>query len=360
MATSRFHLRCLFPIVGYSVLVSQFLAAVASHAAEAQSKPVQVLLDTDPGADDVFALLWLQALARQGLAEIVAVTTVEGNVNAQYTFTNAGQALVLGGFEDVEVGRSVVARSQTEDAAHIHGADGMGNLSSTLPEPRHQLSDARRADQIIIDKLEAAPGEVTLVAVGPLTNLAAAEERSPGILAKAKEIVVMGGAFRQRGNVTSHAEFNIHYDPEAAEKVIASRDDIVVIPLDVTQQITLTGEHARAMYQSVPDSPVMQLVLKLCAFMTKTSLSYRDTEGVHGFHVHDAATLAYLFYPETLLLRRARIGVETQGRLTRGQTVFDDRHVAKAAANAWVAMKVDAVSLLAIMAEDLKALCMAP
>ncbi len=170
----------------------------------------------------------------------------------------------------------------------------------------------------------------------------------------------MGGAFLQRGNVTSHAEFNIHYDPEAAEKVFASRDDIVVVPLDVTQKITLTMEHAREIRASVEsDCRVANLIVDLCEFMTKTSLSYRDTEGVRGFHVHDAATLAYLFYPETLLLRRARIRVETRGKWTRGQTVFDDRHVAKTSANAWVAMQVDTVNLLSIMAEDLKTLCAA-
>jgi inosine-uridine nucleoside N-ribohydrolase len=298
--------------------------------------------------------LWLQSLAKQGLVEIVAVTTVDGNVPNRFTFANASKTLALGGFGHVEVGRGVAVRGQAEDAAHIHGTDGMGNLSQTLPAPKHQLSEARCADDIIIDKLNTAPGEIVLIAVGPLTNLAAAEEKSPGVLTKAKELVIMGGAFRRRGNITSHAEFNIHCDPEAARTVFASRDDIVVLPLDVTQDVTFTAEHAGAVRQTSAQSRIGNFIVDLCHFMSKTSLKYRGTEGIRGFHVHDAATLAYLFYPETLLLRRAKVRVETRGEWTRGQTLFDDRHGAKTGSNAWVAMQVDAANLLAILVEDLK------
>jgi inosine-uridine nucleoside N-ribohydrolase len=300
--------------------------------------------------------LWLQSLAKQGFAEIVAVTTVDGNVENRFTFANASKTLDLGGFGHVEVGRGARMREPAEDAAHIHGADGMGGLAKTLPAAKRQLSQARDADDIIIDKLRGAPDEITLVAIGPLTNLAAAEKKRPGILAKAKEVVVMGGAFRRKGNITSHAEFNIHYDPDAARKVFSARDDLVVLPLDVTQQVTLTTEHAGAISRAAPESPIGQFMVALCKFMSKTSMSYRATKGVRGFHVHDAATLAYLFYPETLMLRRARVRVETRGEWTRGQTVFDDRHLAKTGANAWVAMQVDSLNLLAVLAEDLKVL----
>jgi inosine-uridine nucleoside N-ribohydrolase len=318
--------------------------------------PRKILLDTDPGGDDAVALLWLQSLAKQGVAEIVAVTTVGGNVHERYTFANASKMLTLGGFGSIEVGRSSPLAAPSDDASHIHGTDGMGNLSHTLPPAKHDLDDARFSHDVIIENLGAAPGEVTLVAVGPLTNLAAAEKKSPGILAKAREIVVMGGAFRCRGNVTSHAEFNVHYDPEAAQKVFAARDDIVVLPLDVTQQITFTAELADAISRAEPTSEIGHFLVKLTQFMSKTSMSFRATKGVRGFHVHDAATLAYLFYPETLSLRRAGVRVETQGEWTRGQTLFDDRHGPKPQANAWVALQVDDVNFLAILAEDLKVL----
>jgi inosine-uridine nucleoside N-ribohydrolase len=317
----------------------------------------KILFDTDPGGDDAFALLWLQSLAKQGHAEIVAVTTVAGNVDGQHTFANACRILALGGFGEVEVGRSATTEPQAQDAAYIHGADGIGNLSRTLPEPRQRLSAARVAAEVIIEKLNAAPGEITLVAVGPLTNLAEAEAKCPGILAKAKEIVVMGGAFQHRGNVAPRAEFNIHCDPEAAAKVFASRDDVVVLPLDVTTRIGFTKTLAESICQAAPDHAIARLIVDLSRFLTKTTMGYRDTEGVAGFHVHDAATLAYLFYPETLLLRRGQVCVEIRGQWTRGQTVLDERHGAKPTANAWVARQVDATNLLAVLVEDFRLLC---
>jgi inosine-uridine nucleoside N-ribohydrolase len=322
----------------------------------ASSRQRRILLDTDPGGDDIFCLLWLESLARQGLAEIVAVTTVAGNVTSEQTFANASRVLALGGFEEVEVGRAAPGPEGSVDAAHIHGPDGMGNLSESLGAPVHEVTEARASPDIIIEKLEASPGEITLVAVGPLTNLAAAESQSPGILEKAREIVIMGGAFRRKGNVTPVAEFNIGFDPEAAERVFSSRDDIVVLPLDVTEQVTFTLERARTVHQAAPDSRLGGFIADLCGFLSTTSLGYKAVEGVRGFHVHDATTLAYLLYPETLMLRRARVRIETQGQWTRGQTLFDDRHTPKTEANAWVALEVDAVNLLAILSQDLEVL----
>lgn len=346
----------------------------------------KIIIDTDPGGDDCFALLWLMSLAKQGWAEAIAVTTAAGNVGARYTFTNASKILALGGFDRVEVGRASkqisvlahesardaarndtqdesaqditgdIAQDAAKDAAHIHGADGMGNLAETLPEVPRPFDAARYSDDIIIEKLDAAPGEITLVAIAPLTNLAAAEAKSPGILRKAKELVILAGAFQCRGNIATHAEFNIFSDPEAAEKVLNSRDDIVILPLDITHQLVFTPEMAESIVQTNQHSDIAKLIVSLCQFMTATNLRYRDTDGKNGFLVHDAATLAYLFYPETLLLRRARVVVETLGHYTRGQTLFDDRHLPKTTANAWVALQVDADNLLAVLVEDLKLL----
>jgi len=335
------------------------LTALATQAGDTPDKrpPIKILLDTDPGGDDVFALLWLQSLAKQRVAEIVAVTTVEGNVQSKYTFANASKILTLGGFDAVEVGRSVPLKERKcKGAPHIHGADGMGNLSQTLPKPPHNFDEARRADDIIIEKLKTAPGEITLVAIGPLTNLAAAEEKSPGILAKAKEVVIMGGAFHRRGNISSHAEFNIYCNPEAAAKVFASRDDIVVMPLDITHQILFGKAQANAILAVAPQSELALFINQLSEFMFKTAQMFRATDGKIRFIVHDASTLAYLFYPETLQFRRAQVRVETQGLYSTGQTLFDDRHGAKTGANAWVALDVDETNLLAILTEDFKAL----
>lgn len=322
-----------------------------------QAQKPKIILDTDPGGDDCLALLWLQSLAKQGLAEIVAVTTARGNVSAKHTFLGASKLLQLGGFKSVEVGRAVTGSLAVDigDAIHIHGADGMGNLSHTLAPASHSFEVARASDEILIEKLQEMPGEITIVAIAPLTNLAAAEQKSPGILNCAKEIVIMGGAFQTHGNVTSEAEFNIAFDPEAAQIVLASRHDLAIVPLDVTHHLIFTPQMAKSIQSVKPESPIASFIVSLCEFMTATSLAYRETQGVSGFLVHDASTIAYLFYPETLMFQRARVAIETQGTWTRGKTLLDRRHV-PIPGNTWVALQVDSVSLLAVMVEDLKCL----
>lgn len=317
----------------------------------------KIILDTDPGGDDIFAFLWLLGLVKQGLAELVAVTSADGNVAAKRTFSSASQILNLAGFPHIKVGRGVPIKGEAvEDAAHIHGSDGMGNLSHTLPAATHTFEKARYSDEIIIDELNAAPGEITIVAIAPLTNLAAAETKSPGILKKAKEIVIMGGAFFCPGNVTPHAEFNIWFNAEAAQIVFDSRDDIVVMPLDVTRHLIFTRDMVQAVSQANSESKLAQFLIALCEFMIGTALSYRETARIPGFLVHDAATLGYLFYPETLMLRRAKVRVETKGEWTKGQTLIDSRLAAKTGANAWVALQVDESKFFTSFVEDLKQL----
>lgn len=320
------------------------------------SKPLKIIVDTDPGGDDTFALLWLMSLAKKGLAEIVAITTADGNVRPNYTFASASKILSLGGFDRVLLGRGIPHESSIGDAAHIHGVDGMGNLSPTLPASPHKFAEAPYSDEIIIDKLRAEPGEITLVTIAPLTNLAAAETKQPGILKQAKQIVTMAGAFNCRGNVTPVAEFNIAYNPEAAATFFAAREEIAVIPLDVTHKLIFTDKMADEIAQVNPEHDIAKFIHALAEFMIKTNLGYRETHGIKGFLVHDAATMAYLFYPETLLLRRAQVRIETKGEWTRGKTVMDDRHIPKTEPNAFVALQVDAANLLSILVEDLKSL----
>ncbi|BAU13586.1 inosine-uridine preferring nucleoside hydrolase superfamily protein [Leptolyngbya sp. NIES-3755] len=320
----------------------------------------KIILDTDPGGDDIFALLWLQSLVKQELAELIAVTTAGGNVSIEKTFSSASRVLSLGGLEEVEVGRGVTIAHSPDDASHIHGSDGMGNLSSQLPAPVHRYETARYSDEILIDRLNAMPGEITVIAIAPLTNLAAAEKKHPGILGKAKEIIIMGGAFHCPGNVTPHAEFNLWFDPEAAEIVLNSRNDLVITSLDVTRRLVFTREMGNAIAQSNPTSELSKFLTKLCEFMISTALKYRETDGASGFLVHDAATLGYLFYPETMLWRRAKVQIETQEGWTQGLTGIDDRNRAKQAANAWISTEVDAVRFFTNLIEDLKALNKGP
>ncbi|MEM9539948.1 MAG: nucleoside hydrolase [Cyanobacteria bacterium P01_E01_bin.42] len=319
--------------------------------------PVKLILDTDPGGDDIFALFWIQSLVKQGFAELVAVTTAEGNVPAEYTFNAACQILELGDLENVPVGRGVdVPIKHFSDASHIHGPDGMGNLSRTLPEVGRSFADAPVSDELLIEKLEEQPGAITIVAIAPLNNLAAAEAKKPGILTLAREIIIMGGAFQIQGNVTPCAEFNMAFNPQAAERVLNSRNDLVIVPLDVTRQLVLTRNIMEQIVQVNPQGSLSQFMKELAEFLTQSSLQCRETKGEYGFLVHDALTLAYLFYPETLRFSRARVSIETQGEFTKGQTLMDLRHTPKETANAWVAVDVDVPGFFTCLLEDLKTL----
>ncbi len=324
---------------------------------------LKVILDTDPGGDDSVAILWLQSLAQQGLLELVAVTAADGNVAAKQTFANACRLLHLVGAV-VPVGMGVAVAS-AQDASHIHGSDGMGNLSTTLPPPNPPVDPAiaPTSGDLLIELLTAQPHELSIVAIGPLTNLAAAEEKRPGVLSLAKEVVIMGGAIAYPGNATPHAEFNIWFNPTAAATVLASRADLVLIPLGVTSQLQFTQAMAQEVYQSsLPTQgkplAIAQFLLALCEFMATTARGYRETDG-SAFLVHDAATLAYLVYPQLLTFRRAHVTVETQGRLTQGQTLLDARPGPKRPANAWVATEVQVSEFFACLLHDLKSLVQA-
>ncbi|MEG4506879.1 nucleoside hydrolase [Microcoleus sp. F6_B4] len=153
-----------------------------------------------------------------------------------------------------------------------------------------------------------------------------AETKSPGILKKAKEIVMMGGAFFCSGNVTLHAEFNIWLNAEAAQTVFDSRNDIVAMPLDVTRHLIFIRDMTQAVTQANPESKLSQFSIALCEFAIGTALGYRETARIPGFLVRDAATLEYLFYPETLMLKRAKVRVETKSELTNNFT-GGTRHV---------------------------------
>jgi len=318
-------------------------------------KPTKVILDTDPGADDIFALLWLISLSLQAQVEIAAITTVGGNVPELSTFYAAHKILDLLGIKDIEVGRSSPRlHGEISDAANIHGQDGMGNLSHTLPQVEKELSQARYADEVIIDRLSQAPGEIDLVAIGPLTNLAAAEAKSPGILQQAKSIVIMGGAFECPGNVTPEAEFNIAFDAHAAAQVFASSDRIVVLPLDITSHLLLTPVMLGSITKANDQAKLAIFLDQLGQFMFATHQEHRETGGMEGCLMHDASAIAYLFYPETLWLQRARVEIETGGKFTQGKTLCDRRHFPKTNPNAFVATQVDATHLMAALVADLK------
>ncbi len=241
-----------------------------------------ILLDTDPGGDDAVALLWLASLVHQRRAELVAVTAVDGNVGPEATWRNAAGLLALAGLGSVPVGAGQRCDRARRRAAHVHGRDGLGGQAGLLAQPALSIGSSAASAHTIVDVLTGRPGEITLLAVGPLSNLAEAERLHPGVLALARDVVVMGGAFGA-GNVTPVAEFNIHFDPLSAAECVAARPDLALVPLDLTTSLLLTYDRVDAVSRGAGDTPLTRFLAGLCDFMIGAALERGTTGGIEGF-----------------------------------------------------------------------------
>ena len=285
----------------------------------------KVILDCDPGIDDAFAIAF--GCGHPGL-DLCGVTTVTGNVGLGKTTHNALAVLEFLGRADIPVAAGSPApllRPFTE-AHDVHGVTGLG--AASLPEPSGRPVAAHAVD-FLIERIAAAPGEVTLVATGPLTNIALAVRRYPPLVSQVADFVIMGGS-AGRGNMTPAAEFNIWCDPEAAAIVFAAGWRVTMAGLDVTHQALATAE--------VRDR--LSALGRLSEDLLLPALfGYHSMADAAGQPVHDVCALALVAAPGLFGCRPAHVEVETQGRLTAGMTVTDfgaDAH------NALVAMSVDA------------------
>jgi purine nucleosidase len=285
----------------------------------------KVILDCDPGIDDAFAIAF--GCGHPGL-ELCGVTTVTGNVGLGKTTHNALAVLEFLGRADIPVAAGSPApllRPFTE-AHDVHGVTGLG--AASLPAPSGGPVAAHAVD-FLIEQIAAAPGEVTLVATGPLTNIALAVRRYPPLVSQVADFVIMGGS-AGRGNMTPAAEFNIWCDPEAAAIVFAAGWQVTMAGLDVTHQALATAE--------VRDR--LSALGRLSEGLLLPALfGYHSLADAAGQPVHDVCALALVAAPALFGCQPAHVEVETQGRLTSGMTVTDfgaDAH------NALVAMSVDA------------------
>jgi len=289
----------------------------------AGAAPRKVILDCDPGIDDAFAIAF--ACGHPGL-ELCGVTTVAGNVGLDRTTSNALAVLEFLGRADVPVAAGSPA--PFGDARDVHGESGLG--AARLPAPRGRPVGAHAVD-FLIDRITAAPGEVTLVATGPLTNIALAVRRHPPLASQVADFIIMGGS-AGRGNVTPVAEFNIACDPEAAAIVFGAGWRVTMAGLDVTHQARATAE--------VRDR--LRALGRLGDELLLPGLrGYRSVAGGAGQPVHDVCAVALVVAPGLFGCQPARVEVELQGRWTSGMTVTDFGAPASAR-NALVAMSVDA------------------
>lgn len=304
----------------------------------------KIIIDTDPGQDDAAAIFL--AFGSPDEIELLGITTVAGNVPLSYTSRNALILCELCNRGDVKVfaGADRPLERPLVTAEHVHGKTGLDG--PTLPEPTLKLQPGHGVDFIIDTLRNEPPGTVTLCTLGPMTNVAMAIQKAPDIVARVRELVMMGGGFSEGGNITPAAEFNIYVDPEAAKIVIGSGIPIVMMPLDVTHQL-LTRKERVARMRAIGTPPAIAMV-EMLEFFERFDV---EKYGSDGGPLHDPTVVAYLVKPELFDGRICNVEIETQSPLTSGMTVIDWWHVTDRKRNVRVIRSVDADGFFDLLIE---------
>ena len=273
--------------------------------------PSRVIIDTDPGVDDALALLLAM---RSPELKIEGITPVAGNVPLELGLPNALRMVEIAGRADIPVaaGAKVPLLRRLVTATYAHGENGLGG--AVFPEP--QLTPiAIPAAEFIREVVRKYPGEITLITIGPLTNIATALNADPTLGSQIKGLVMMGGSL-SGGNITPAAEFNIYVDPEAARIVFQSGIPITMVGLDVTRKTSLTDDHVRAL--EAHDNPVSQAAAKIA----RNAINHNREQGfLVGPNMHDSLAVAAFLDPTLLKLKDYYVDVETAGELTAGETL---------------------------------------
>jgi purine nucleosidase len=312
--------------------------------------PKKILFDTDPGIDDACAILLALAspeLSLEGLSVVHGNSSLEqGTINALSVLelANAGHIPVAKGCELPLVQPSLLA-------PETHGETGLGYAK--LPEPRSRPI-AQHGIDFLIEKILAAPGEITLVAIAPLTNVALAIRQEPRIVEALKEIIIMGGALRHEGNTTALAEFNTYVDPHAAHIVYHAGIPTTLIPLDVTYQCILTPGDVNRLQKI--DAPITNFVAEASRFYMEFHDEYQQIEGCV---INDPLALALTFAPELCAYQELPVDVDLSGGISMGKTVADFYNYGKKSANMRVALGVRARDFIDLFVERIEKLALA-
>ena len=307
--------------------------------------PKQIIIDTDPGQDDAVAILL--ALASPEELNVLGIVAVAGNVGLHHNANNALKIVELAGKTvPVYAGCSRPMRRQLVTAEHVHGETGLNGPD--LPEPKLPLQQQHGVDYII-DTLMAAPAKtITLCTLGPLTNIAMALVKQPAIAERIAEIVMMGGAYFEVGNITPAAEFNIYVDPDAADIVLRSGVPITMLPLDVTHQVQSTPDRLKAILGL--GNKTGKAVYEMLTFSEGFDLK---KYGWTGAPLHDPTVIAYLLQPELFDGRQCNVVIETASELTVGMTVTDYWHVTDRPKNVNYQRSANAEGFYALLTERL-------
>ena len=335
--------------------------------------PVRLILDVDTGIDDSLALLYASASPE---VELVAVTCVAGNVEARQVAINTLAVLELAGRGDVEValGRETPLVRTLETTPETHGPRGLGYAE--LPPAAAGLSK-RHAVDVLIEEARRSPGELTLVTLGPLTNLAVAVLREPELPRLFRRYVLMGGAYRSPGNTAPTTEWNINVDPDAAKVVFSAWSAAraadpsvgrpIALGLDVTERAKITPEHIVALARragstpddslalargedpmlasrSVASNPIVRFVADALRFYMEFHSRY---DGFYGAFIHDPLAVAAALDPSLVRTEALAVDIELGGTLTTGETVTDWRRIWGREPNIDVAVEADATEFLA-------------
>ncbi|SFS08305.1 nucleoside hydrolase [Yoonia litorea] len=308
--------------------------------------PRKIIIDTDPGQDDAVAILL--ALASPEDVELLGITAVAGNVPLPLTEKNARIVCELAGKPQTRVfaGCEAPLKRKLVTAEHVHGKTGLDG--PPMDDPTMPLQDQHAVDFIIETLRNEPSGTVTLCPIGPLTNVATAFERAPDIVERIQEIVLMGGAYFEVGNITPAAEFNIYVDPEAAEIVFKSGVPLVVMPLDMTHKALTTKARIDA-FRGM-GTKVGEMVAAWTDFFERFDM---EKYGSEGAPLHDPCTIAYLINPDLFSGRHINVEIETTSELTLGMTVADWWRVSGREPNALFIGDIDAEGFYALLADRL-------
>lgn len=309
----------------------------------------KIIFDTDPGIDDACAILL--ALASPEIS-VEGLSVVHGNCSLEQAVKNALSLLELANADHipVAVGCDLPLVQPSFLAPETHGNSGLGYAN--LPAPRARPVGQHGSD-FLIEKILSAPGEITLVAIGPLTNVALAIRQEPRIVEAVKELIIMGGAIRHEGNTTALAEFNTFADPHAAHIVYHAGMPTTLVPLDVTYQCILTPSDVQNMRQI--DSPITQFVEDATRFYMEFHDEYQS---IQGCVINDPLALALTFAPQLCTYREIPVDVDISGGISMAKTIGDFYNYEKKPVNMKVALGVDSRGFLDLFVERIKSLAL--
>lgn len=309
--------------------------------------PKRILIDTDPGIDDALAILL--ALASPEI-QIEGLTTIHGNCSVGQATINALSILELAKAKEIPVakGFSLPLVQPSLLAAETHGDTGLGYAK--LPEPRPS-PEVRHASDFLIEKILSNPGEITLLAIGPLTNIAFAIRKEPRMIGAVREVIIMGGTIRYPGNATPLAEYNVFVDPHAAHMVYHSSMPITLVPLDVTYQCILTPDDVKQLEKT--PAPISRFIDDSTRFYMEFHDEYQK---IAGCAINDPLALALTFSPELCDYQDLYVDVDISGGVSMGKTFADFYDLTKKSPNMRVALDVRARDFMELFLERMEIL----